>query len=115
MRTDFVLVRGPADQERYGTLYELAERIHQLRGERALHLRNFTLAEGEVEHGPCVGVKAGDKDYSALIGYALLPETVAFAGDEARNRLAKALIDQKPDAHRTFDGARATFSGERAA
>jgi hypothetical protein len=114
MRQDFVLVRGPGIQERYPTLPALAERLHALRGERPLHLRLNTLGHVDGEEGPCVQVKAGD-EAEAVIGYALMPETLAYQGAAARDHLVKALLDQKPDLHRQSDGERVAFEQRDAA
>lgn len=118
MRQTFHLIRGPADEEIFDTLQALAERVHNLRGARSLHLRDMSVVwplEGtDVQLQPCVGLRAGD-DRQALIGYCLFPETRAYIGSDARSRLAKMLIDLRPDLHRSFDGDRAAFDHEEAA
>lgn len=113
MRADFVLVRGPGDQERFADLAQLAARIHALRGERMLFLQCFDLGHTDGEAGPCVAIRAGDGG-EARLGWALFPETVAYQGDDKRTRLAKALLDLKPCVHRSFDGERAVFDKDAA-
>lgn len=98
MRATFHLIRSADDQaEEHRTLRLLAERVHQLRGDRDLHLRPIRDLQGHrTLTGPCVAVHAGEAR-EHLIGYAFFPQTRAYAGDGAQLDLMDALRALRPD------------------
>lgn len=108
----FHLIRSADDQaETHASLRALAERLHQLRGFRPLHLRTIADLQGHrTLTGPCVAVHAGEAKED-LIGYAFFPQVRAYLGGSAVVLLMDQLHALRPDMQRTREAEVIDFPG----